>query len=316
MNKKINKVEPKAINALNGIIFIIGYPRSGTTFLEEILYETCDCSMSNEVVFIRNKKKIIKKFSKKCENMGLLIESLLKDRFFAWYSEIYSRKFNKKINIEKDLILNRYSVVNAIDVVIAILDIIARNCNRKRLLCKDPGLTEETKFLFEFFPNCKIIHIIRDGRDCYLSMKKVKWGDGNAFITAFRWRRFIKSARKFDFKYANSYLEIKYEDLLAYPGKTGKKIIDFITIDDSKRLKAFENYIINKKIKYNTEKWRQFFKKKELQIFEYVAGDILQLFGYERIYPDIKFHRICMALYFLEDFFIRIYKKYFTKLPM
>ena len=93
------------------------------------------------------------------------------------YKEIISQ-------LEKDPRFSRLSICpkiviekskNMIDVYRNITNFYLKNKNKEIIGDKDPKIIENIEVLNYFFPNSKIIHIIRDPRDVVLSRTKAKW---------------------------------------------------------------------------------------------------------------------------------------------
>jgi hypothetical protein len=92
---------------------------------------------------------------------------------------------------------------------------------------KNPGYTIYTKQLTKIFPNSKFIHIIRDYRDHFVSIKNVDFELPNVSLVVFKWRLYVKKFRKMMKKYPENYIEIRYEDLVTNPEKEMKKLCSF-----------------------------------------------------------------------------------------
>lgn len=84
--------------------------------------------------------------------------------------------------------------------------------------------------LFELWPDAKFVHIIRDPRDCYVSLAETgKAGDMDAF--AARWSMYLGSAdrhRKALRLGPDRYLEIRYEALVLDPRQIMKTVVEFV----------------------------------------------------------------------------------------
>lgn len=83
--------------------------------------------------------------------------------------------------------------------------------------------------VLEQFPQAKIIHMSRDPRDRYASVRK-RFGKDNprlAGATA-RWLESMNVAAKNRQKYPESYLIVRYEDLASRPEETARRICEFI----------------------------------------------------------------------------------------
>lgn len=142
--------------------------------------------------------------------------------------------------------------------------------------------------IIEMFPDAKIIHIVRDGRDCAQSFRRrFKY---NIYRTVYNWKKLVQQARK-DGSAAgpDRYLEIKYEDLTESPETHMQHICSFLEVPFDRRV-LFSNMPMYlgeneklKKIVKNSEKWRKAFSKKQIKKLEIIAGVTLGNFGYDVI---------------------------------
>lgn len=93
---------------------------------------------------------------------------------------------------------------------------------------KSPSYLRHIPLLVEQFPDARVIHIIRDARDCSLSMHRA-WGK-NILRAAQRWQDDVSSAREDGRSLPDAYREIRYEDLLSDPRSTLQGLCSFIGI--------------------------------------------------------------------------------------
>ncbi|HEY8185271.1 MAG TPA: sulfotransferase, partial [Pyrinomonadaceae bacterium] len=77
-------------------------------------------------------------------------------------------------------------------------------------------------------PEARFIHIIRDGRDAALSLRRMWFSPGWEIETqAAYWRRCVLAARKAGLGRAD-YCEVRYEDLVLNTRETLKAICKFV----------------------------------------------------------------------------------------
>jgi hypothetical protein len=73
----------------------------------------------------------------------------------------------------------------------------------------------------EFFPEAKIIHLVRDGRDVALSYVSARFGPTTVYGAAQSWRRYLAEIdRVKKTSRPDLICEIRYEDLIADPEMT------------------------------------------------------------------------------------------------
>jgi hypothetical protein len=187
----------------------------------------------------------------------------------------------------------------------------AKRHNKPRWGDKSPYLLN-IQLISKCLPEARFIHIIRDGRDVALSLKKVWWGPGNNIENAAHfWMDRILEARK-QAAGLNKYIEVQYEDLIINPRRILNIICDFVHLNfdeemlnyyknASSRLSEMDDRIVNGKV-ITKERIMEIYKltslppqssrigifrtelpKEEILIFEKTAGKLLKELGYSLI---------------------------------
>lgn len=152
------------------------------------------------------------------------------------------------------------------------------------------------------FKNAKFIHIIRDPRDNWASLKsgwKSKYNKYSKNLDHLMFSLIFRAINSFKFAILNqkiigkkSYLIIKYEDLIINPKKELKKIKNFLSLSREIDLKTtilnFEwksNNFIGKRrtkiSKININKYLKLCTKNEIKILEFYFYDYLKKFRYK-----------------------------------
>jgi hypothetical protein len=88
--------------------------------------------------------------------------------------------------------------------------------------------------VFAEFPDTRIIHMIRDPRDRYASVRK-RYGQDLSRVGAAtgRWVESTRAARRSARRYPNRYLTVRYEDLARAPEATLRRVCAFIDLEYS-----------------------------------------------------------------------------------
>jgi hypothetical protein len=177
--------------------------------------------------------------------------------------------------------------------------------NKPLISVKAPAHIYFIDELFQYFPNMRFIHIMRDGRDTVCSLRtypKRKLVNGEFVPTNTRnpfdycvriWMYAIN--RGFAARSHSNYIEIKYEDMVYHTVPTMEKLYDFLGLDmipEDKLLGFYKNEIPEKHpsnieigqplYKAAVAKWRKEMTEKEKALFKEMAGDLLIELGYER----------------------------------
>ncbi|HUK20026.1 MAG TPA: sulfotransferase [Gemmatimonadales bacterium] len=98
---------------------------------------------------------------------------------------------------------------------------------------KTPGNTQVLSDLREIFPDLRVIHMLRDGRDVVESFLRRKTPP-TLEAAARHWLRSVGDARHFGAAFPSQFLEVRYEDLVREPVVAIKGITKFLdlTFDD------------------------------------------------------------------------------------
>lgn len=107
----------------------------------------------------------------------------------------------------------------------------ARKHNKPRYGDKTPLYCEYLDVIAPLVPEAHFIHIIRDGRDQALSIRKTWFAPGpDVESLALYWRRLVRTCRESGRNVA-AYLEVRYEDLIREPRPVLERICRFIKLD-------------------------------------------------------------------------------------
>jgi len=255
-------------------IFLTGFARSGTTWVNRLMRDYFDAGFVNEGQFIVAFGLRLSRYGDLCqqENFQRLLLDLGRDEFFS----ILERNYSVTIDWHH-LEAGPTSFTAA---TLGILQQIAAQTGKSRIGSKYPVFGRHLDLLNRLFPDCRIIHVIRDGRDCAMSHRHVTWGHQNACAAAVHWRKYINVTRNAAQAMPGRYLEIRYEDLISNPETSMAELEQFVTgapagpvttrfMSDAKQLKP-------EKI----ARWREAMSLRDQAIFDGVAADMLESCGY------------------------------------
>lgn len=297
--------QPFSLNQ-HGPIFIMGCPRSGTTFLSKCLGVIDNIEEFVGVLVPPRFMHLVGKTGDPCQKQMLL--QIIQDIFWQafWRRRYFStEKVAQVIGGNKNSLhlLKKSSLENIL------------------FLYKEPFLCFAAQDFFDFFPNAKFIHIIRDGRDNadslergypdalsdkvlsneFLALNKnseigffreyagqfvpwwVKNGEEDVFLKSPRyarcillWKEMVIRGRSLN-KYGDErYLEIRYEDFVRYPFEKSELILNYLGFELNTKMsrklrQAFPRSIGISKKNQN---------KETLDLAYKFAGDLLEDLGY------------------------------------
>jgi hypothetical protein len=108
--------------------------------------------------------------------------------------------------------------------VSTLFNLFAAQKGKQRWGDKTPQYVEHIPLIIRLFPNAKILHIIRDGRDVSLSWQLRWFGPKNTFHAAKLWKRYVSTGISAGHNLPEEqYLEIRYDTLITESEKTLKK---------------------------------------------------------------------------------------------
>ncbi len=126
------------------------------------------------------------------------------------------------------------------DFIRTVMEAVAQNQGVPRWAVYDPDNVLHMERVKRDIPNALFVHIIRDGRDIALSLKKMggfaplPWDRSTTpslIATALYWEWMVQKGREHGRKFPSDYIEIHYEDLITRPQETLARLGGFIDHD-------------------------------------------------------------------------------------
>ena len=159
---------------------------------------------------------------------------------------------------------------------------------------KTPHHTFCWRTLLEGFPDLKVVHLVRDGRDVALSFRAAPFGPKHIYPAAHHWVRYLTAAEAAGAAVnEGSFLLVRYEDLVIDPERELRRIcallgetydpamLGYHSEDVPYPTDARNSLNLKRPVLGDTSgRWRTELTLREQRIFEAVAGDQLQRYGY------------------------------------
>jgi hypothetical protein len=197
-------------------IVVYGAPRSGTTYLEQILNAHPDVFISHEIRLFAWLKRTL---------------ALTQDHLLVANDR---EAFVDHLRASLPQVIRDFYSARAPD---------ARYWGDKNPHYTDPRAAGSLELVAELFPGSRFIHIIRDGRDVVTSILR-KEKDGRPWATFEEahqaWKRHVRLGRAFgEAMPPTRYFELRYEDMVADDLAVAGEIFGFLGLSVEPAVEAF-----------------------------------------------------------------------------
>ncbi len=195
------------------------------------------------------------------------------------------------------------------DFIRVVMDSVAESQRVPRWAAYDPDNVLHVERLKASIPSALFLHIIRDGRDIALSLKKMggfqplPWDRGETrslVATALYWEWMVRNGREHGQRFPADYLEIHYEDLITNPREVLEKTGSFLDHDlDYDRIKnaglgrvsetnsSFREEGGVEKLK-PSGRWKERLARRDVAAIEAAVGECLEQAGYTLSLPEAE----------------------------
>ncbi|MDJ0594104.1 MAG: sulfotransferase [Pleurocapsa sp. MO_226.B13] len=296
INRQIR--QPIAKNIKTSPIFIVGCDRSGTTLLRLMLNQSRVLHITAETEFLlplQKNQAIYGDFSQPYQRY-FFIRDLQTNRAT---SKTFTFPVFELTVIEAATALEQAAPTDFSGASQAIYQASVAKKNKQRWGDKTPHQVRDICTLAQMFPDAQFVHIIRDGRDVAISMRKAGWLRGNMLGIAEYWCRQVTAGISAGRSLDNSetrYYELYYEQLLQHPEATLQALCAWLNLEYSPQMLEYYRdaesniqpehsnlFELNQKPIDATRAygWKQKLSQRDLADFESIASDLLQRLGYE-----------------------------------
>ena len=285
---------------INPYVFIVGCPRSGTTLLQRIVNAHPEIAITPETHWIP-------RFFDK--GWGVTQEGLVTPDVI---SRLLEHSGFAALNIgREDLVrlMRSGQPITYSSFVSAIFDLYGEAQGKRLVGDKTPGYVRRMNTLHHFWPKARFVHLIRDGRDVYLSMANRSlehlkpgifdvWAEHPVPTAALWWELNVQRGQEIGKALGPElYYEIRYESLIADPREECAKLCLFLGVayNDS-MLRFYEGGMGTKPeaggkpewqpITSGLRDWKSQMPAADVERFEAVAGTLLEKLGYARVVPQ------------------------------
>lgn len=203
----------------------------------------------------------------------------------------------------RDLRLDREEVTELIvsapptvgSALATVLQAYAQRFDKPRWGDKRPTYHHYLPFIREMFPDGQFIQLVRDGRACVASLKRMPWWKSGTYGAVAEWASAFDNCRRYARTLpADSFHEIRYEDLVADPDGELTKLCAFLGEEFDEAMtkpKELARVAVPKRKKWHTQthidvsddpvaRWQRELEPWEIQLCETVLGRRLRAYGY------------------------------------
>ncbi len=268
--------------------FIVGCGRSGTTLLQTLVDNHPNIAVPPESHVYARFGCIAHTWRDLAQpqNRRRLIGALLRDAFIREW----------RLDVSVDDVEARLPQPSFAGVVEALFSLYAERHGAGRWGDKTPGHIRHLRAIRRDFPDAKLIHLVRDGRDVAEAMRRMIFYPVTACGVGRVWR---DEVRHWDAYCADEgaagTLVVRYEDLVTDPRATVSAIFRFLgepKIDTvatysrsslSRELDAQGPWHSSLRQGISASKigaYRRAFTPREIEVLEYIQGETLRAYGY------------------------------------
>lgn len=276
---------------MNPFVFVVGCPRSGTTLLQRMLDAHPDLAVTNDTHFIPR--------ALRDEDHAGPLSPALVDRVITYH------RF-ARLGVDEQTARRVAAGCSTYPMYVERLyDEVAAQRGKRHAGEKTPDYVRHLPLLHELFPHAKVIHIVRDGRDVALSAldwarpdkgpgRFPLWQTAPVAVCAMWWSRFVLAGRLGGAVLGPRYYhEVRYESLVAEPERVLRDVTAFLELPFHDRMLRFndgrqkDDPSLSAKAAWRDptpglRSWEKSLMPDDLEVFDALAGNLLDELGYER----------------------------------
>ncbi|MGI8607183.1 MAG: sulfotransferase family protein [Gaiellaceae bacterium] len=186
------------------------------------------------------------------------------------------------------------------DAIGAVYESYAAARGKSRWGDKTPMYMRHLPLLEHLFPEARYVHLVRDGRDAAVSFLQMPdgvvtktWAHPKTVADfACQWRTEVEAARALGDRVGTSrYLEVRYEVLVESPERYLERISEFAGLAYDPAMLGYAGEVdltgkphqqsLGRPPTPGLRNWRRDLLEEDVRSFEAVAGELLQMLGYE-----------------------------------
>lgn len=274
----------------NPLLFVVGCQRSGTTMLQRMLDAHPDLAVAYDSLFITRAIK-----GKPIGYNPPLTEKVVRTAC--------SHPRFERLGLSDEAVVRAAAGGGCYsDFISRIYDELAALHHKQHAGEKSPGYCRHLPRLRALMPWVRIVHLIRDGRDIALSIKD--WGKGAAKMELWKtepiaagalwWKRdVVRGCGDGRALPSRFYREVRYEDLTAEPEAVLRDVCLFLELPYASEMVEYHKGRVKQQSGLSAKAawlppttglrdWRTQMSDRDREVFQAIAGEQLEMLGYER----------------------------------
>ena len=205
-------------------IFVVACPRSGTTLLQLML------SAHPRIAIPPENRFVVEGWIQRARFGDLRVR---RNRV-ALAKWIIRRRMFRDLELDRKAV--RRAIVTGPPTIGSAMGIVLREYahskGKPRWGDKRPVYLKHLDWLLEMFPDAQFVHIVRDGRDCVASLKRMRWWRGGSLTAISRWVESMRQGERARRRLRpDQYYELQYEHLVADPRQELERLCAFLGED-------------------------------------------------------------------------------------
>ena len=275
-------------------VFIVGCPRSGTSFLYHLLLSAGGFAKFRTQMNVFDVLEPIFGDLSVPKNKKKMMREWLGSKAFQ-VSGLDAPDLEAKVMAECH---------NGSDFLRIVMEEVARSQCVDRWIDSTPTNIPHMLRISRDFPEARFIHIIRDGRDVALSLDKLQWSrplpwdrERGLLAAGLYWEWIVRKGRRLGAALGPKYMEVRYEELVEQTQQSLKPVGEFIghNLDYTRIRQTSVGSVRTPLTSFKEElrdgrfspagRWKHEFPEDQLLWFERLVGKYLEELGYPLSHP-------------------------------
>lgn len=315
--------QEKTIERKYAPVFVVGCHRSGTNLVYDNLLSSGGFAIQR--IFLPIYKMLIPHFGplNKLKNRQRIVETWLRSKGFR-RSGLNAHEIASQLMAE---------CRSGGDFIRIVMENVTSQQGARRWVLYDPDNALIIPRVKSDFPNALFVHMIRDGRDIAVSLKKMggfrplPWDRKSRSLeaTALFWDWMVNKGREGGRLFPDDYIEVHYEDLVSDPRTTLARLGGFLHLDlDYERIqkaalgtltKSNSSFRDQEKEKVHPlNRWKQKLASAQIASIEALVGRTLVDTGYSLTAPESDRRRGLREAWLRAEYFKYLDGKLWAKL--